>query len=105
MGSMLIALPSSSASAQQPPEHGCFAVSKQEFKRSKNRKPYLMSYGKYVRTGRFWWRYYWYCPYRQLARSQWARTPGPQQARDALASAKGTGITRTMILKSNIQVL
>jgi len=63
--SMLIAVGCSSASAQQPPRQGCVAVSKEEFRRSKKRTPYVvMSSGKYVRSGRLWRRYYWYCPYR-----------------------------------------
>jgi hypothetical protein len=61
IGLVLIALPSSPVNAQQPPQAGCVAVSKIEYDSAK--KQYLLSnrFGVYVRTGRFFRRYYWYC--------------------------------------------
>ena len=50
-----------SGSAQQPPGERCRAVSKTEYQAAK--RNYLLTgrFGAYVRTGRFWRRYYWYC--------------------------------------------
>ena len=61
IGLMLIAYPSSSANAQQPPWEGCRAVSKIEYDSAK--REYLLHgrFGSYVRTGHFWRHYYWYC--------------------------------------------
>jgi hypothetical protein len=61
IGLMLIALPSSSANAQQPPWEGCRAVSKIEY--NSDKRQYLLRgrFGSYVRTGHFWRHYYWYC--------------------------------------------
>jgi hypothetical protein len=61
IGLMLIALPSSSANAQQPPREGCRAASKIEYDSAK--RQYLLHgrFGSYVRTGHFWRHYYWYC--------------------------------------------
>jgi hypothetical protein len=61
IGLMLIAVPSSSVNAEQPPRKGCVAVSKHEYDSAKKEKLLRNRYGTYVRTGRLWRRYYWYC--------------------------------------------
>jgi hypothetical protein len=61
IGLMLIAVPSSSVNAEQPPRTGCVAVSKHEYASAKKEKLLRNRYGTYVRTGRLWRRYYWYC--------------------------------------------
>jgi hypothetical protein len=62
IGLMLIAFSSSSVNAQQPPRKGCVAVSKSEYSSAKRQKLLRSMYGSYLRTGRLWWRYYyWYC--------------------------------------------
>ena len=61
IGLMLIALPSSSVNAQQPPRNGCVAVSKIEYDSAKRQKVLDHTNGAYVRTGRILRRYYWYC--------------------------------------------
>jgi hypothetical protein len=50
-----------SGNAQQRPQEGCRPVSKTEYDAAK--RDYLLTgrFGAYVRTGRFWRRYYWYC--------------------------------------------
>jgi hypothetical protein len=61
IGFMLIAFPSSSATAQQPPQPNCVAVPKIQYDSAK--KQYLLrnASGMYVRTGRLFRRHYWYC--------------------------------------------
>jgi len=61
IGLLLIAFPSSSVNAVQPSQNGCVAVSKVQYDSAK--KQYLLRnrYGMYVRTGRFFRHYYWYC--------------------------------------------
>ena len=62
IGLMLIAFPSSSVNAEQPPRKGCVAVSKNEYGSAKKQKLLRSSmYGSYFRTGRIWQRRYWYC--------------------------------------------
>jgi hypothetical protein len=61
IGLILIALPSSSVNAQQPPRNGCIAVSKTEYDSAKRQKLLRNRLGTYVRTGRILKRYYWYC--------------------------------------------
>ena len=61
IGLMLIAVPSSSVNAEQPPRKGCAAVSKHEYDSAKKEKLLRNRYGTYVRTGQLWRRYYWYC--------------------------------------------
>ena len=61
IGLMLIALPSSSVDAQQPPRKGCVAVSTIEYNSAKREKLLRNSNGTYVRTGRILRRYYWFC--------------------------------------------
>jgi hypothetical protein len=61
IGLMLIALPSSSVNAQQPPRKGCVAVSTIEYNSAKREKLLRNSNGTYVRTGRILRRYYWFC--------------------------------------------
>ena len=62
IGLTLIAFPSSPVNAeQQPPRKGCIAVSKMEYDRAKREKLLRNRNGAYVRTGRLWRRYYWYC--------------------------------------------
>ncbi len=57
---LVLAFPSST-NAQQPPWKGCYAVDKREYYSAKKQK-LLHARGTYVRTGRLWRRYYWYCP-------------------------------------------
>jgi hypothetical protein len=61
VGTTLLALTSSSMSAEQPHFEGCRAASKIEYDSAK--RDYLLrnKYGAYVRTGHIWRRYYWYC--------------------------------------------
>jgi hypothetical protein len=61
IGLMLIAFPSSSVNAQQSPQKGCVAVSKGEYDGANRKKLLRNRFGTYVRTGRLWRRYYWYC--------------------------------------------
>jgi len=61
IGLMLIAFPSSPVNAAQPPREGCVAVSKSEYGSAKREKLLRNRNGLYVRTGRIWQRYYWYC--------------------------------------------
>ena len=61
IGLMLIAFPSSSVNAEQPPRKGCVAVDKREYDSAKRENLLRDRYGTYVRTGRLWQRYYWYC--------------------------------------------
>jgi hypothetical protein len=61
IGLMLIAFPSSSVSAGQPPSERCVAVSKQEYD-SANRQMLLHTrFSAYERTGQLGRRHYWYC--------------------------------------------
>ena len=61
IGLMLIAFPSPSVNAEQPPWKGCVAVSKQEYASAKKQKLLRTRFTTYVRTGRLGRRYYWYC--------------------------------------------
>jgi hypothetical protein len=61
IGLMLIAFPSSSVGAEQPPYKGCVGVSKGTYQIAKKKKLLGNRFGTYVRTGRLWHRYYWYC--------------------------------------------
>ena len=61
IGLMLIATPSSAVNAEQPPWKGCVAVSKVEYDAAKKEHLLRTKFGTYVRTGRLWRRYYWYC--------------------------------------------
>ena len=61
IGLMLIAFPSASVNAQQPPRKGCDAVDKREYDSAKRKKLLHTRSGTYVRTGRLWRRYYWFC--------------------------------------------
>ena len=61
IGSTLIALTPSSVNAEEPPRRGCVAVDKREYDAAKREKLLRDRYSAYVRTGRLWRRYYWYC--------------------------------------------
>ena len=61
IGLMLIAFPASSVNAEQPPHKGCVGVSKGAYQSAKKKKLLRNRFGTYVRTGRLWHRYYWYC--------------------------------------------
>jgi len=61
IGLMLIAFHSSSVNAEQPPYKGCVSVSKGAYQIAKKKKLLRNRFGTYVRTGRLWRRYYWYC--------------------------------------------
>ena len=60
IGLMLIASPSSSENAQQPPRN-CRAVPKIEYDSAKRENLLRNRNGAYIRTGGIWRRYYWYC--------------------------------------------
>jgi hypothetical protein len=61
IGLALMAFPTASAKAQQPPRTGCVAVSKSEYASANRQKLLRNRYGTYVRTGRPLRRFYWYC--------------------------------------------
>ena len=61
IGLALMALPISSANAQQPPREGCAAVTKSEYTSAMKEKLLRNRFGAYVRTGRVLHRFYWYC--------------------------------------------
>ena len=61
IGLMLFAFSSLSANAQQPPSERCIAVTKAEYDAAKRQKMLQVRFGTYVRTGRIFRRYYWYC--------------------------------------------
>jgi hypothetical protein len=61
IGLMVIAFPSTSVNAQQAPRKGCVAIDKREYDSAKREKMLRTELGAYVRTGRLWRRYYWYC--------------------------------------------
>ncbi len=61
IGLVLIAFPSSSVNAEQPPRKGCVAVTKNEYDGAKRMNLLRNTFGTYVRTGQLWRRYYWYC--------------------------------------------
>ena len=61
-GALLTAFTPSSVKAQQPPlREGCRAVSKLEYDTAKREYVLISKGGKYVQTGHFWRRYYWWC--------------------------------------------
>jgi hypothetical protein len=63
VGAMLIAFAPSAVKAQQlPPREGCRAVSKLEYDTAKREYVLISMGGRYVRTGYFWRRHYWWCP-------------------------------------------
>jgi len=62
VGALLTALIPSSVSAQQPPlREGCRAVSKFEYDAAKREYILISRGGRYVQTGYFWRRHYWWC--------------------------------------------
>ncbi len=61
IGLTLMAFTLSSVNAEEPPRKGCVAVDKREYDAAKREKLLRDRYGAYVRTGRLWRRYYWYC--------------------------------------------
>jgi hypothetical protein len=61
IASMLLAAPADAANAQQPPWDGCAAVPKIQYDSAKKQYLLVNRFGSYVRTGRFWRHYYWYC--------------------------------------------
>lgn len=61
IGLMLIAFPSSSVNAEQPPGKQCVSVPKQEYDSAKRQKLLDTRFSTYVRTGRLGRRSYWYC--------------------------------------------
>lgn len=61
IGLMLTAFPFSSVNAEQLPQRGCVAVSKQEYESAKRQKMLRSRFSAYVRTGRLGQRHYWYC--------------------------------------------
>jgi hypothetical protein len=61
IGAMLIAFPNSTANAQQPPREACRPASKIEYNAAKRKFLLTTRFGMYVKTGRLWRRYYWYC--------------------------------------------
>ena len=61
IGLMLIAFPSPSANAEQPPQDRCVAVSEQEYDSANRQKLLHTRFSTYARTGRLGRRHYWYC--------------------------------------------
>jgi hypothetical protein len=62
VGAMLIAFTPSSVKAQQPPlREGCRAVSKLEYDTAKREYILISRGGRYIQTGHFWRRHYWWC--------------------------------------------
>ena len=61
IGLMLIAFPSHSVNAEQPPSEGCVAVSKQEYDSADRQKLLHTQFSAYARTGQLGRRFYWYC--------------------------------------------
>jgi hypothetical protein len=61
IGVTLMAFCASSVNAEQPPREGCRAASKIEYNSAKEKHLLRNRFGLYVRTGRVWRRYYWYC--------------------------------------------
>ena len=59
---LVLAFPPSARAetSPQPPWKGCYAVDKREYASAKKQK-LLHRRGTYVRTGRLFRRYYWYC--------------------------------------------
>ena len=60
-GLMLVTFSFLAVNAQQAPDKRCVAVSKQEYDSAKAQNLLRTRYSTYVRTGRLWRRYYWYC--------------------------------------------
>jgi hypothetical protein len=61
IGLMLVAFPSLSVNAEQPPTERCVAVSEQEYDSADRQKLLHARFSTYTRTGRLGWRHYWYC--------------------------------------------
>ena len=62
VGALLTAFTPSSVKAEQPPlKEGCRAVSKLEYDTAKREYILISKGGRYVQTGHFWRRYYWWC--------------------------------------------
>jgi hypothetical protein len=61
IGLMLIAFPSHSVNAEQPPSEGCVAVSKQEYASADRQKLLHTRFSIYAKTGQLGRRFYWYC--------------------------------------------
>ena len=62
VGALLTAFIPSSVRAQQPPlREGCRAVSKLEYDTAKREYILISKGGRYVQTGHFWRRHYWWC--------------------------------------------
>jgi hypothetical protein len=61
IGLMLIAFPSLSVNAEQPPLERCVAVSKQEYDSANQQKLLQTRFSTYARTGRLGRRHFWYC--------------------------------------------
>ena len=62
VGALLTAFTPSSVKAQQPPlREGCRAVSKLEYDTAKREYILISKGGRYVQTGHFWRRHYWWC--------------------------------------------
>ena len=62
VGALLTAFTPSSVKAQQPPlREGYRAVSKLEYDTAKREYILISKGGRYVQTGHFWRRHYWWC--------------------------------------------
>jgi len=61
VGLLLIAAPSQSMNADQPPRNKCVAVSKQEYASADKQKVLHTRFSSFVTTGRVGQRHYWYC--------------------------------------------
>jgi hypothetical protein len=61
IGLKLIAFPSLTVNAEQPPAERCVAVSGQEYDSADRQKLLHTRFSEYARTGQFGRRHYWYC--------------------------------------------
>jgi len=61
VGLLLVAAPSLSMNAEQPPRNRCVAVSKQEYISADRQKVLRTQFSSFVTTGRVGQRHYWYC--------------------------------------------
>jgi hypothetical protein len=61
IGLMLIAYPSHSENAAQPPSERCVPVSKQEYDSADRQMLLRTRFSTYARTGQLGRRHYWYC--------------------------------------------
>jgi hypothetical protein len=61
LAAMVMALAAPPARAQPAPSARCRPASKLEYQAAKQQFLLVNRFGSYVRTGRFWHHFYWYC--------------------------------------------